>query len=329
MFHFCNTSFTRPSRAAELSGVRPGVGAIACLARYLLSDRSLVKPSLSGLTLGVEHFAAILRVGVPGSVNVTSTNMTVALVTGLVAPLGAATLAGYGVAARIEYVLIPLIFGFGTSLVAMVATNAGAGQRERAERIAWIGAGVVTAFTGTIGLIAALLPFLWMGMFTTDADVLAAGTAYLCIVGAAYAPYGFGAALYFGSQGFGRLMWPVLANLVRLAIAAGGGWLITQWVGGRHARALRHHRRRLRDLWRRDLRGHPGGCVAEVSCSQREPADGHPNTQGASRMRARACARVGRTQQRGTADVTPPASAPCRAIDEVTTCFRHGRGCMT
>jgi len=34
----------------------------------------------------------------------------------------------------------------------------------------------------------------------------------------------------------------------------------------------------------------------------------------------------GRVQQLlGTADVAPPASAPCRAIDEVTTCFHEGR----
>jgi MATE family, multidrug efflux pump len=208
-----------------------GLGSLV-LGGYLLSGRSLVKPSLSGFKLEAAHLAAILRVGVPGSVNVTATNVTVALVTGLVAPLGAATLAGYGVAARIEYVLIPLVFGFGTSLVTMVATNVGAGQRERAERIAWIGAGVVMAFTGTIGLVAAILPHLWMGPFTTDADVLAAGSAYLRLVGPAYGLYGFGAALYFGSQGFGRLMWPVLANVVRLAIAAGGGWLVTRWLGG-------------------------------------------------------------------------------------------------
>jgi MATE family, multidrug efflux pump len=208
-----------------------GLGSLT-LGGYLLSERSLVRPSLSGLKIDATHLAAILRVGIPGSVNVTATNLTVALVTGLVAPLGAVTLAGYGVAARIEYVLIPLIFGFGTSLVTMVATNVGAGQRERAERIAWAGASVVMGFTGTIGFVAAAAPHLWMGMFSTDAEVLAAGSAYLRIAGLAYGLYGLGAALYFGSQGFGRLMWPVFANVVRLAIAAGGGWFITRWWGG-------------------------------------------------------------------------------------------------
>ncbi len=38
-------------------------------------------------------------------------------------------------------------------------------------------------------------------------------------------------ALYFASQGAGRLLWPLLANLTRLVIGAGGGWLALRWRG--------------------------------------------------------------------------------------------------
>ena len=34
------------------------------------------------------------------------------------------------------------------------------------------------------------------------------------------------------SQGAGKLAWPLLANIVRLAIAAAGGWLALQWGNG-------------------------------------------------------------------------------------------------
>ena len=40
-----------------------------------------------------------------------------------------------------------------------------------------------------------------------------------------------GLALYFASVGAGRLLWPLLANLMRLAIAAVGGWLALSWSG--------------------------------------------------------------------------------------------------
>jgi hypothetical protein len=50
-------------------------------------------------------------------------------------------------------------------------------------------------------------------------------------VGPFYGLFGFGLALYFASQGAGRLLWPLLANTVRLLIAAGGGWLVLRRGG--------------------------------------------------------------------------------------------------
>jgi hypothetical protein len=38
-------------------------------------------------------------------------------------------------------------------------------------------------------------------------------------------------ALYFASQGVGRLRWPFIANFTRLVIAGGGGWLALRSSG--------------------------------------------------------------------------------------------------
>ncbi|MGH7390324.1 MAG: MATE family efflux transporter, partial [Candidatus Rokuibacteriota bacterium] len=162
--------------------VAAGLGALVLLA-YLCSPRSLVRLSLRGLRPRWACFREILRVGAPGSLNTVLTNLTVVLLTALAAPFGSPALAGYGMAARLEYLLIPLVFGFGSALVTMVGTNVGAGHRARAERIAWIGAGLAAALTGSVGLGAALAPEVWMRLFTADADAVAAGSTYLRIVG--------------------------------------------------------------------------------------------------------------------------------------------------
>jgi Na+-driven multidrug efflux pump len=60
-------------------------------------------------------------------------------------------LAGYSMAARLEYLQIPLVFGLGSALVTMVGTNAGARQFARAERIARVGPGLAAGITGTNG----------------------------------------------------------------------------------------------------------------------------------------------------------------------------------
>jgi putative MATE family efflux protein len=207
------------------------LGSIVLLG-YLLSGRSLVRFCRRGFRLRRALFWEILRVGAPGSLNTVLTNLNVALLTGLVGPFGTFALAGYGMGARLEYLQIPLVFGFGSALVTMVGTNIGAGHMARAQRVAWVGAGLAAAITGSIGLFGACFPHLWLGLFSTNPEVLAAGATYLRIVGPTYGFFGLGLALYFASQGAGRLLWPLLAGAARLAVAVGGGWMAIHWFGG-------------------------------------------------------------------------------------------------
>ncbi len=216
--------------AAAASVIAFGLAALGLLG-FLLAGRGLVWPSLHGRGLRLALFREILRVGAPGSLNTILTNLTVVLLTALVAPFGPAALAGYGLGARLEYLQIPIVFGLGSGLVTMVGTSGGAGDRARALRVAWVGAAMAAAVTGTIGVGAALFPGVWLGLFTSDPAVLAAGTRYLRIVGPCYGFFGTGLALYFASQGAGRLLWPLLSAVARLAIAAAGGWLVMRGLG--------------------------------------------------------------------------------------------------
>ena len=197
----------------------------AVLAAYLWSPRSLLRPSLRGLQLRWALFADILRVGLVGTVSTVATNLAIGITTALVGAYGTAAIAGYGTASRLEYLLVPLVFGLGAPLVAMVGTCIGAGQRERALRATWIGAAIAFAMTEAIGLWAAAYPAAWLSLFNTEPSMIEAGSQYLRIVGPWYGFFGLGLVLYFASQGAGRLLWPVLGNIARLVVAVAGGWL--------------------------------------------------------------------------------------------------------
>ncbi|MBI4609020.1 MAG: MATE family efflux transporter [Candidatus Rokubacteria bacterium] len=199
---------------------------------YLRSGRTLVRLSLRGIRFRRTLFWEILRVGAPGALNTVLTNVTVVVLTGLVGPFGTFALAGYGMGARLEYLQIPLVFGLGSALVTMVGTNIGAGHMVRARRVAWVGAGLAATVTGSIGLFGAFFPSAWIGLFSADLEVLVAGAIYLRIVGPTYGFFGLGLALYFASQGAGRLLWPLVAGFARLLIATGGGWIAIRWFGG-------------------------------------------------------------------------------------------------
>jgi Na+-driven multidrug efflux pump len=51
------------------------------------------------------------------------------------------------------------------------------------------------------------------------------GATYLNIVGGCYAFFGLGLALFFASQGAGRMFWPLAGSMGRLVILVVGGWL--------------------------------------------------------------------------------------------------------
>ena len=206
------------------------LGSVA-LAAYLWSRHSLLRPSLRGVRLRWALFKDILIVGLTGSISTVATNLTIAISTALVGAFGAAAIAGYGTASRLEYLMVPLVFGLGAPLVAMVGTCIGAGQRERALRATWVGAALAFAMTSAVGLWVSAFPHTWLKLFSSDAQMLEAGTLYLRSVGPFYGFFGLGLVLYFASQGAGRLKWPVIGNLVRLAVAGLGGWLALRWSG--------------------------------------------------------------------------------------------------
>ena len=202
----------------------------AAMAYYVLSGRSIVRLRASALRRRL--FGDILGAGAVAIVSSVQTNATIGITTALVATVaGPAGVAGYGTGARLEYLLIPLVFGLGAPLVALVGTNIGAGQRQRALRIAFLGGGIAFAMTETIGIVAALRPRAWLALFGSDPGMLAAGTAYLRAVGPFYGFFGLGLALYFASQGAGRLGWPLAAGFLRMLIAIGGGWLALRATG--------------------------------------------------------------------------------------------------
>ncbi len=206
------------------------IGSLA-LAFYLWSGRCIVRPSVRGVGFRWALFADILRVGLVAALITVQTNLTIAIVTGIIGRFGTAAIAGYGTGSRLEYLLVPIVFGLGGPLVAMVGTNIGAGQRERALRVAWIGAAVAAGISEAVGLSSAAFPRLWLALFDTDPAMIDAGARYLHTVGPFYGFFGLGLALYFASQGAGRLLWPLLANFSRLVIAAGGGLLAERLTG--------------------------------------------------------------------------------------------------
>ena len=197
----------------------------------LMSKSIPVKLRLKQLILSRDLFNNIFEVAIPASVSPLLTVGTILVLTGLVGTFGTEALAGYGIGSRVEFLMIPLIFGIGTAMTSIVGANIGAKNIIRAETVGIYGgtsAGVVSIF---IGLTLALFPDAWIQFFTDDVKAFEVTKLYIQIVGPFYIFQGIGLSLYFASQGANAMKWPTIATIARFLIASIGGGISVHWLG--------------------------------------------------------------------------------------------------
>lgn len=209
---------------AGLATVISFIVSATTLAWYLASGRTSVALSLRGFRFERRLFGEILRVGAPMSLAPVLNNVALATLTFYAGLLGATSLATFGAAVRLEYLLYPLNFGLGAAVLAMVGSNIGARQFSRAARIAWTAVGLSACVMALVSVLAIGAPDLWMGLFSHDPAILAAAAGYLAIVGLAY-PFVAANTLMSAFQSTRQPEWPLAAMTCRVLVVVVGGWI--------------------------------------------------------------------------------------------------------
>jgi putative MATE family efflux protein len=205
--------------AGAAAGIVVGnVFSAVLLLSFLMKRCAELRLRFTGLPLKMAPMVMLLKLGSLAAVNPICTTATVMVITGFVAHLGVDVLAGYGIGARLELLLVPMIFGFGAAATTLVGVHFGANAIERGHRAAWTAAKYSAVLCGLVGGAVALFPGLWANLFTQAESVREACRTYLQIVGPFYAFYGLSLCLYFASQGAGRVLWPVIFSVVRVLV---------------------------------------------------------------------------------------------------------------
>ena len=197
------------------------------MAWYIFSGRARVRPRVSGLKIQRSMFFDILKVGLVACFSPLQSVLSINIFTHMLARFGTETLAGYGIGARLEFMLTSVAFAVGIASVPMIGMAIGAGRVARARRIAWTAGCVSFASVGLIGTLIAILPDLWVDIFTADPGVRATGRQYLSTAAPMYAFIGLSIAMYFSSQGAAKVFGPVLAQTARLLFISIGSWWLT------------------------------------------------------------------------------------------------------
>jgi Na+-driven multidrug efflux pump len=172
-------------------------------------------------------FADILKVGLVSCFSPLQSVLTISIFTHMLAGFGTAILAGYGIGARLEFMLTSVAFAFGIASVPMIGMAIGAGRIARARRIAWTAGVLSFVSVGAIATFIAIFPDLWVNIFTEDSAVRAASRQYLSAAAPMYAFIGLAMSMYFSSQGAAKVIGPVLAQSARLVFIGLGGWWLS------------------------------------------------------------------------------------------------------
>ena len=182
-----------------LAGRTPALGAAGCgiataivVTGQLLAAWALLQRDPFYLRFGLRgrmrrphraSLSALARLGVPtgGAMMIETTGFTfMALFISRIGPL---QVAGHQLAANIAALLfmVPLAIGYATS--SLVAQRIGAGDRDDVRRLSWHGVQLAVAIAALLGLAVYLLRRPLLGLYTDDAQVIAAALPLLAWVG--------------------------------------------------------------------------------------------------------------------------------------------------
>lgn len=210
-------------------------GAVA-MGVFLRRPGAMIRLRLGATPLAVA--VPLLRSGLLAGSQSVLTIVYALLVASQMGFYGEHALAGYGIGARLELLMVPVVFGVGGALIALTGAYVGAGRRDEAIRIAWKGAGLIALLVGAAGVLLTVLSQAWLPYFTALPETLGFADAYLWTVGPCYGFFALGLCLYFASQGLNTLLLPVSGAVLRLAIVATGALLVAEWRQLYHVVAL-------------------------------------------------------------------------------------------
>jgi putative MATE family efflux protein len=160
----------------------------------------------------------ILHVGIPAA----GTNIVVpvgaAIVTAMIARFGVEAVAGFGVASRLESMMLVLYYALSAIIGPFVGQNLSAGNEKRILRALWL----CTAFcllTGLgIAVVLASLSGVLPGFFSDNDSVKSVTTTFLLLVPVSYGTYGMVMVMNASFNGLGYPMPGVVVSLARIVV---------------------------------------------------------------------------------------------------------------
>lgn len=132
----------------------------------------------------------------------------------IVAPFGDAALAGYTIAIRILVFAIMPAWGLASAAATLVGQNLGAGHVDRAEQSVWTTGIYNMLCLGAVTVVFVFFAEELVGIFSSDAAVVATAASALRIISYGYVFYAWGMVMTQAFNGAGDTVTPTHLNLL-------------------------------------------------------------------------------------------------------------------
>lgn len=155
-------------------------GCSVVVALLLLARRGMPFPfAASDIRFHRAETGKILKVGLPLCLQDTLVNMSFLIITAIINSMGLVASAAVGVVGRITGFAFMPNGAFSSAVATVAAQNIGAGRQDRALKSLWAAVGFSLIFSTLFCVYSQFLPETLICIFTSEADVIAAGAQYL------------------------------------------------------------------------------------------------------------------------------------------------------
>ncbi len=200
--------------------------AAVAILHYRMRLLTVEWPGLAGLR---RSWAAILHVGLPAAGTNAIIPISTGVVTAMLAGFGPDVVAGFGVASRVEAMMLIVFFAMSAIIGPVVGQNLSAGRTERIEEAL----GLCTRFCLGLGIVLAVILAAFgkplAGLFSDNGLVVDVASRYFWIVPVSYGTAGMVMVMNASFNGMGRPMPAVAVSVLRMVVI----YLPLAWAGSR------------------------------------------------------------------------------------------------
>lgn len=192
----------------------------------------LIRARYLGFTNLVDSWRRLLHIGVPVMASNLLNPVTVGVITSFVSVYGPAAVGGFGVASRVEALIMIVVFAVTSSAGPFTGQNYGAGRVDRIRRFVGLSEAFCIAYTVAVAVVLWIAAGPLTRLFNADPDVVAVARLYLSIVPIALGGFGVMLVAVTSFNALGRPVPATLLTFVKLFLGyIPLAWLLSWAVG--------------------------------------------------------------------------------------------------